>query len=155
MLPSFFFPLSRRWLGVLELSISLPPVGQATVNQLPQRRALIGTEHSAVFKNNVFPPPLPGVQRGFHYESLVTTGGKSPENLKTSGSLLEFLPLEFAHNEPPPINNYKLGFLALGLVPKMVSAPGLLSGKLWFPATVVCLSRQLPVSQVCPLSSIF
>lgn len=100
-----------------------------------------------------FSPPLLEVQRDFHYENLVTTGGKSHENMKTSGSPLEFLTLEFVHNDPPSINNYKLGFLALGLVPKMVSAPGLLSGKLWFSATIVCLSSL--GAMVCPLSSIF
>lgn len=50
---------------MLELSISLPPVGQATVNQLPQRQALIGTEHSGVFKNDFFLSTPAGSTKGF------------------------------------------------------------------------------------------
>lgn len=106
-----------------------------------------------MFKNDFFSPPLLQAQRDFHYENLVTPGGKSHENVKPSGFPLEFLTLEFVHNEPPSINNYKLGVPALGLVPTMVSASGLLSGKLWFSATVVCLSSL--GGMVFPLNSVF
>ena len=86
-----------------------------------------------------FSPSLLQAQRDFHYENLVTPGGKSHENVKPSGFPLEFLTLEFVHNEPPSINNYKFGAPALGLFPAMVLLLVFCLG-LRLSAAVVCVS---------------
>ena len=94
-----------------------------------------------MFKNDFFSPSLLEAQRDFHYESLVTPGGKSHENVKPSGFLLEFLTLEFV-----PINLHQL------IITDKIFQP-----QAWFPQwsqlLVFCLEscgslQQLSVSPV-------